>query len=493
MIGKEISIDTEELNLEKVLQQINKKVKITWKELFILFDNKVKIIYPNKAEKRFNWFSEQEIEEFLLNTLKIQDKEKHKIFLSVVNWIDFSKLSKEEFKAFLSWGYKKYLIQEIANKLIEKVSVNLTGQVKDSIIFSCEAGAKFILREKFKLTNLKLASYLKDFITKADYKIINTLLWARLKDKLFKDPSDFFSNTIGEFYKQMKNKCNIFHKEELIVYQEHLIPHIKTFFTEKIKKNLDIVDDALLEGLVNSFFKKNDVLKTYLILSELFLWDLKLNNWFVKKYLLNVFSGEIIILKNRRYKLPVLNLTDFRWEKISILLPKLTQFLSHYDLIKKDYFWKKTLLEIKKEEKTKLESELNKILYEKYNTKTNFNKCKQKLAKIRKSIRDINGWNINFKNFKDSLKQAVSAPNKLSILRKERDELVKLATNYSEKYRNIINKELKIKAELKELNIEHLEKSVNDLEIEYKKVEKKYKKLLLEFSQNLMKKKTLVS
>ncbi len=299
-------------DLDGIIDKISGTVDLVWNELIYILWNVVKIVKPNNLEKRLFWFSEYDINTFLYEVLNIDNSWKYLLFQEVVNNIDLTNMSKEEFISFIWWDYKAYLLKKIASKLSKLVDSSVNW-------IAIKASANYIFRKNFTKVNVKLWEIIKKAFSSADFKLLYAMVWLKIQKVIFEDKDKFIRDWFNSFYdNQFLKDINLikFSENQIITYHEHIIKKYKKYLVEYYIDNSELlgfnIDKPLLIWLIDSLIKKEEIIKIYKFLSS------KIIDWLVWKetniivnYLSYIFSWKIIMKWKFKYKLPVLNISFF--------------------------------------------------------------------------------------------------------------------------------------------------------------------------------------
>jgi len=422
MWEKTIELSKKYDNINDAMEEIQEKVLLTWRELLILFEDKLKIVDPDPNERRYNGFKKEYVEEFIKNTLKIDAKTKKLIFMDIVNNIDLSKLNKQQLSDFLNWWYKRYFLTELVKYIDTYVKSNMS-------IFLYEAWAKYILREIFDELNINfdLTNLVSSKITKDDYVFAWNLIALKIKEYLLQENNisslvllqeafdDFYNNHFSIFLKRVSNIVEIFS------YHESLILEFKKTLWNYIKENYILVDDKLLSKVIDKLFEDVSHNMLYILLAMKLLDSLRKRDFVAKKYLSLLFSEQVIIIGTKRFKLPRLVLSDFNKEKD--VLDELISFLDEISSLKENYEKKQQVYQVKINEMKDLYKKKEKLFQDKQQLEENLLKFKNQERTIKAEINKLEDELIN-KWFTGRILTAFNIDTKVVELKKMRKELL---------------------------------------------------------------------
>ncbi len=434
---------------------------------------KLKVLYPNEKEKRFNGFDKNNIDLFLKSVLKINDTEKNKLLEEIINEINFKSFDEFEFIDFVKWNYKQYLIKKFTEKLLQAKFWNNIYEVKKIFYYSFEGDSKSIIREKFNLINIKIAELLLKFF-KSDIIDSFNIFPIEFSRKLIK--SNFIVKYINVFSEKLSEKPTL-QAIDII----NLFPLFKKFFYERLleewwDKNLaKNLSDLLNKKIFYRFF-------TYFLLKQV-----TLNKNLLRK-ILNFFTEErIIYIKKNKYKFIKSKL--FNQSYLSKVYPDIsTTIKKYYELIDEISLLEKKIQNLR-QKKEKLERKLKEIL-------NKINKIEQENKKLWTKLRKVNYF-LRTNNFpeldkkeKKWLMQSIGEILSLKILQNKdsdikeysniRKDLLKELTKNSANKIKFMSEKLKIIAELKEINIESYELKLEQAKQDFSNYKEKYKELYYE-------------
>jgi len=473
--------------VEKDLTNLTKTLNLTWNELiYLLEDNIVNIIKPNEYEKRYLWFEENQIE-FLLKKLFKINEWKNNFLNQIIENIDFSNFSGDEFNNFLNGWYKTYLINEIAKEL-KKISTNSINEI------GIEAASRMLYRKKFNNTTINLSKIIISLLDKHNLDYLNNSLSKKLWNYLIKEKDIFLSDSMDYFYNNFFSKQILKSKDSLKIMELHIhmIPLYKKITIEYFKKNIHSeIDNKLITSIINNLIKKEEVLKIYELLVNIFLNEIKI--WtlnIVYKYLNNIYTTNNFFAKWKKYISPNFKIKWITWnisQILSSIKKKLILRNSEKNILDKNL----KRLEQYKKRKILLNNKLTELIFKKNNlldikeeVKKDIYKIKQDIKKIleieykEKKIYEI----INFIKNNNNLEKIETLKNNQ---KKKKIELWTVEYNI----KNINSEIITISHNKKEISntINSLEKKIEELKENIESIEIEYKNIKLEFIKNLMK------
>ncbi len=472
---------------EKIIDNIN----LVWNELIYVLWNVIKIVKPNDWEKRLLWFSENDINNFLCEVLSIDNSWKYLIFKEVINNIDFSNMSEDDFSKFILWDYKKFLLNQIANKLW-KLSDNYVNWI------TIKASANYILRENFSKAVLKIWNIIKKSFSSQDFKLLYAMLWLKLQNLILKDKNIFIEKWFNSFYLNnfLKNIKDIkLSDTDMIIYHEHFIQNFKKYLVEyyiKNKKELWFdIDKSLLIWLIDSIIKKDEIQNIYKMLANnIVVWLVWEHSNILVKYLSVIFSWEFIILHNKKYKLPTLDISVFSDNDL-LIYKKIFLIKNCYIMYKnkkKEVNNMSSLYKSKKIELEYVEKNINKITKEKSILENKIKKLSNTLEKIRKKILKID-QEINDRTFLEHLKNTFKEDDNIVNYKKEIKSILSRIWTLDMNLRDRKSELSKYKYIERNVDLKKINDKLKEKKLELYSLEKKYFIIIHSLSKNLIKKK----
>lgn len=477
-------------NLDKIISKVNEKEKLIWNELIYLFNEEIRILQPKEWEKRFFWFEEKDIKIILEYILNNDNELKYKIFNNVISNIS---INNDNFKDFISWWYKKVLF----NWLVDEIW-KLSFWIINSIWV--KALSSFVLRENFNNFGKNIVNIIKNNFTKNDYKILYHMLWIRIEKKIIDVKEDLLKDSIDKFYLDffLKDLITI----DKITYfsnSNYLLSNFKIILSKKILNNTKDkwfnIDSNILNWILSVILKKEEILYFYNELSKKILdwlvnWDYQKIKYIFSKI---IFSGDIIILNNIRYKLPDLSISWLNNFSINDKCFKIRNNILHYYKIKENINSMKRLLQNKEEEEKYIINSINKINSEINLLKEEQKQIKEKISNLSTKIANLEKKKNNTeKNIFDIYWKIIE----LNKINKKLQDIEKIRKKYIWELwtikRKIIDKDaIKVSKEYlkKWLNIDNIKSNLSKLELENIILEKEYKNILQNLAKSLMKNK----
>ncbi len=389
-------------NIIKKLNSKNNIVVLINKNRIIIIDTWREKNKPN-PEKRFNWFSNEDVDLFIENNLpkKFEAKE---ILIEILDEIDFNKMDIKSIISFINNDYKWYLLHSYISKLSSKYKIE--EEISKAISWK-------LLRENFNIAKEYIANIFFD-----------ELLEKRLNQK----------NILEEIKKELENKTDKqiikinfenfdlkdIYKNYHLLLTNIIYDKIQTFFNSQLK-----IDNFIKQQIIKNYIKY--ILKTTeenlkSLLAEKLIEKIveninNTNDKIIFKNIINIFN---LLSKNN----PEIKL-KFDWK--------------YYDLIKlKNEIWNINSINIRNE------NDLKKIksLKEKYKIDHKYSK-KEIQKKIDKNIKEINKLlidteytNIDWRNI-----STIELKEKIQELR---DEVSKIDINIKKINSNFVKKNLNI-------------------------------------------------